>query len=167
MLNFFFHSVEDEPKVHNIYWRTEQKCRKFTKIVSYANLSNGIVLFSIINSLYDIVMGRYDTSIWILPFFLSVPFNTNTIWGWCLLLFINIYIGFAYTLVMTTITSYFISCCLYVSAVCKHFNMIIESVENEVKLNKHEKNFFKYKKRELKIKEYLCKAMNIHVKVYE
>lgn len=167
---FFFSSYldEDESEVHEIYWRTEQKCREFTKILSYCTFLNAILpVCSLIHSIYDIINGNYDTSAWILPFRISVPFNTDCIWGWYLLFFITINLAFAYALAMSSLTSYFISCCFYISAVCQHFDLIIASVEEDVALNQDEKNLFKYMKREKKIKENLCKAINIHTEMYE
>lgn len=68
---------------------------------------------------------------------------------------------------MTSMTSYFVSCCFYVRAICEHFDFVIKSIEKDVELNRDEKNVFEYKQRELKIEEDFCKAINIHIKVNE
>lgn len=161
--------VEDEPEVYNIYWRTEQKCRKITKLMYYINFLNFVYLpLPVLYSIYDMIKGNFDTSAWILPFYVSVPFNTDTIWGWVLLVFININIGFGYSLGLVALTSYFISCCFYISAICEHFEFIIEStVKSSVAKNQNEKDRFEYKKREWEIKKHLCKAINTHMNMYE
>lgn len=170
LLCFFSSSnqlVEDEPNVHKLYWNAEQNSRKITVKLSYIMLTTGTVILPTIKSIFDISNGKYDTSAWVLPFFISVPFNTESILGWYLLLLININIGVAYTLSMCTITSYFISCCYYVTAICKHFDFMIDTIENDVQFYKYEKNFHKSNELDKKIKENLCKSMEIHNKVYE
>lgn len=160
--------VEDDLDAHNIYWNTEQKCRKYSKIMFYfVILEQTLIIYALVVSIYDITNGSYDTSGWALPFFISVPFNTETLFGWYLLAFINVNISFAYSLGSITLTSYFISCCFYICAACEHYDLNIGRVTIEVELNQHEKNALNCMDREQNIRIHLCKAINTHNKLYE
>lgn len=100
-----YHSVDEQPEIYMIYWRTEQKCRQFTKKFSYIIYLNGILIIPIMQSIYDIATGHYDTSAWALQVRISILFNTESIWGWYLLLFININIAISYFRTILSIVS--------------------------------------------------------------
>lgn len=162
----FIQLVEHEAKL--IYWTTEQKCRKFTKILfryPFAHLSSFSP--SLIGALYHIYFGEYNVESWQLPFLLAVPFDTTVLWGWCLewLIQVNTAIGYSVTLVSTT--SYFVSGCLYVMGICDHFDLLIASVNDEVDRFRKEKNLLELQRISRNIREKLVHALVIHVKALE
>lgn len=128
---------------------------------------NVLSVVPLITSIYDIANGRYDTSVWLLPYIISVPFDQGTLLGWYLVYISNTCTSMCYSFIMTSTTSYFVACCYYIVAICEHFDLMMDLVKKDVILNNHEENLSEYKKRERKIQENLCKAINIHIEVYE
>ena len=143
-------------------------CRKYTRImISYLVPQHLIFVIAVIQCIFDIIRGHYDTSEWTLPIHISVPFNTDNVLGWFMLLLVQINITAAYALTITSITSYFVCCCFYLDAICCHFDMLINTVKQGVESNQVEKVYYKYRKREQQIRKNLHNAIEIHNDVYE
>lgn len=122
---------------------------------------------SLLFSFYCIIVKNYDTSTWILPFTLWVPFNTERLLWWYLLLFIQFSMGMAYSMSQVTITAYFVCCCNYITAICEHFNFLMKSIRADVEFNLIESNLFLYQKRCREIEGKLASAVDVHKKSYE
>lgn len=118
-------------------------------------------------SIYCIHVGNYDTSKWILPYELSVPFDTKEIWGWYLLWLIQVNIGFTYSTTQIASSSYFMSCCFYIGAICDHFDYIIHSIQNDVERNRTERNLSFYQQNIRNLRRNLFQAVEIHNKALE
>lgn len=127
----------------------------------------GMFVVAIFRCCYDIINGSYDTSAWSLPMGVSVPFDTESVFGWFLLLFIQFNISIAYSLIVVFVTTYFMCCCSYLEAICEHFDMLIDMVEKDVERNQEEANPFKYRNRKQQIRTNLCNAIIAHGDVYE
>lgn len=67
---------------------------------------------------------------------------------------------------MVSITSYFISCCIYIDALCKHFKSIADSVDI---LDAYGNDGFSNGNRQYRaqIKEKFSQLVEIHVKIFE
>lgn len=128
---------------------------------------NVLSLVPAFQSISDISTGHYDTSTWSLPYKMILPFDQESLFGWFLAYFIHCNVTIAYSLSMTAISSYYVACCCYISGICEHFEHIMKTVGKDVELNLQEKNRFEYKKRVLRIKENLCKGIDMHFNVYE
>lgn len=135
-----------------MYFKTEQKCRKITKYMSrYIPIHQSIVIASFFNSIHCICIGNLDTSTWDLAFNIVVPFDTQNLFGWYLKWFIQLSMSVSYALSVTSITSYFICCCLYIHAICKHLNLLNNLIqENNESIHGN-----------------LIKAINAQAKVFE
>lgn len=164
--NIFLKSAEGD--VIEIYWKIEQMCQRYTKNMAYYNFIH-LTLFlpSLLFAIYNILIGDYDVSTWDLPFNIAVPFDGHVFWGWCLKWFIQINMAFAYAVCLVTATSYFLCCCLYINAICDHFNVLMDTVNEEVKLYREAAHPLELRKFSQKIKDKLVKAVAIHVKVLE
>lgn len=152
-----------------MYWRAELKCRKYTKIIcSYYFPHNAFIMAALLYSFYWIYVGQYDPTKWPLPLSLSVPFDSTTFLGWYLLWFIQFNTSSAYVLTMVTITSYFVSCSVYVCAICEHFNLLTESLKKDVdqKLDPLKKTF-NNKDNPLEYNIKIKSSVDIHNKLYE
>lgn len=124
-----FIKTEEGKETFNIYWNAEQKCRKYTKkITSYFFINEAIFMGSPIFSIVSILMGNKDASTWALPMDLSVPFNTSTISGWYTTWFFQFNISLCYVSCIITITTYFVCCCIYINAICEHYQFLYDSV---------------------------------------
>lgn len=156
-------------EIRNIYWNTEQKCRQFTdRFVKFVFINQQMYIAALFFSFYCIIVGNFDTSKWILPFTLWVPFDTTQVHGWYLLWFIQFSMGMSYSSTQTTITSYFVSCAYYIGAICDHFNVLMEKVNYEVEKNQMENdNPAAFDKRSRKIERLLGKAVEIHCRAHE
>lgn len=153
-------------EVFSIYWNVEQKCRKYTKIIGCYPLKLMFVA-AFIYSIVCIMNGNRNTSTWILPYTISVWFDTSTIHGWYLLWVIETHIGFTYASICITISSYFVCCCFYIAGICEHFDMLIYSLNEDVKLMRIEKSKSKYQHMYKKMKVKLARTITIHVKMFE
>lgn len=153
----------------NIYWSAEQKCRKYTKtIVSVfilqMLLSYVAVLFY---SVYQICIGNLVTSTWPALYDLSVPFDSSTIWGWYLLWLVTLAVNASYILCLTSVVTYFVSCCFYLGAMCDHFNFTMRSTEALVKQNQQEKSRQMYITNYRKIVDQVQKSIEIQIQIYQ
>lgn len=161
-------NLEEDPDISEIYWRAEQKCRKYTKkITSYFFINEAIFLGAPLFSFYCILTGNTDASTWALPFDLSVPFDTNTILGWYLTWFFQFNISLCYVSCTITITTYFVCCCIYLAAICEHFGFLFDSVAEDVERNRGETIPMKHRKRKRTIEEKMGKIVATHAKVFE
>lgn len=165
--NFCLISEQDSDIV-DIYWNAEKKCRKYTRqISSYFYVNECIFLIPPLFSLYNIFTGNLDVSTWALPMDLSVPFDTNTLWGWYLMWFFQFNISICYVSCTITITTYFVCCCIYIGAICEHFRFMYDFAMENVEQNRNEKNPQEYERRRFLINEQMGKAANIHAKIFE
>lgn len=162
------HFSGDELEIIDLYWKIEQKCRKYTKIIScYIILNQSMYTAAVIVSVYDMLNNNYDTSNWLLPW--GVPFDTAnlSVFQWYLLWFTQFSFGLAYSSSTLTVTSFFVSGCLYLGGLCDHFTFLTESIGNDFKLNENENNLVKYNIRIQLIREKLCKAIRVHMNLNE
>lgn len=93
------------------------------------NSSNGLWVSVILYSIYCMLNGNYNTSSWLQPYNLVVPFETESIFGWFKLYLVQCYLGTVYSLSKSSVTSYFMSCCLYVTALCEHFALKVAEIK--------------------------------------
>lgn len=164
----FLYCLEREGGIFDIYWNIEKKCRKYTTIFTFYILWNETsFVASLFYSFYCVWCGNYDTSTWPLPFNILVPFDTTSLWGWYLLWFVQFSMGLSYTGCLTAITSYFMSCCLYICAICDHFDFLCDSIMNDVDRNRIEKDQQKYRVRHQQIEEKIGRMIKVHDKIYE
>lgn len=110
-------------------------------------------------------MGTFDPSALPLPYYMIVPFDTTTIWGWYLLWFIQCMMSSTYAVCVLSTTSYFICNCIYIGTICEHFDLLFASLEKDVEqIRNRNSNFIRLRDKALKC---LHQAIEIHVKVYE
>lgn len=167
MSNQFFVEI-DNTETFNIYWANEQKCRKYTKLLSsYVFLHVSMFIVVLIYALRCIATGVYDTSLWQLFLFTSLPFKSTHLPGWFATWFVQLSMAFVYYGWMTSLTSYFMSCSFYIDTMCNHFNLMLNSISKNVKLYSAEENAVKIEKHRLAINEKLCKAIEFHIKIHE
>lgn len=113
-------------------------------------------------------MGNYDTSAWQLPFDIVVPFDTGNLCGWYSMWMIQFKINLFYGAGFTAITSYFLACCLYIQAICDHFDLISNSFMENVEQNQCETNSTNCdRKSYLQVNQKMKQMVDIHVKIYE
>lgn len=98
---------------------------------------------------------------------LVVPFDKTKILGWFMTWFAQFNVGISYSLVLVSITSYFVCCCFYVGTICNHFDYLMESIKKDVECGEGQSNQIKNTKNILKIKKQLSDAINLHVNIFE
>ncbi|XP_031637695.1 uncharacterized protein LOC116350104, partial [Contarinia nasturtii] len=157
---------KDRKEVFNIYWQVEQKCRKYTKIIACFPL-NLIFVGTLIYSIVCIANGNRDTSTWKLLYFFSLPIDRDTIHRWYIFWYVDTSIGVTYSLILITISTYFVCCCFYLGGICDHFDFLTYSLNEEVKQLNKEKNVAKYQQKYGKMKDNVAQTVNIHIKLYE
>lgn len=151
-----------------IFWKTEQKCRKFTDwLTKYVFFNQTAFLGHLLNSIYSICIGNYDTTTWPQSFKIFTPFNTGTISGWYFMWLIQFNVGVAYAICSISITSYFVCCCYYIGAICDRFDFHIKSVEKCAELLLKITNPVEYGKIFERIKSNISQAIETHVQVFQ
>lgn len=154
--------------MHSIYWECEKKSRKYTKRFGYFVIFHtSTFTIVLIYAFICIVFGRYDTSSWYLSLYMAFPFDDTTIWGWLMAWTIQFSAALCYALCMTSITSYFVSCCYYIDAMFDHFNFMINSVSKDVERMRTEKNPRKINKIHQQIITKLRNAIKFHNKIHK
>ena len=121
-------------------------------------------------SIYNIYIGNLDTSTWELNFKTAVPFSTEPIWGWYIKYFFQLLMSLSYSICMTTTTSYFVSGCFYIDAVCNHFDALIDSLKEDIEHldgTNGSKPIKVTQKMYGKFKEKLRNSVEVHMKLYE
>lgn len=170
LIHLNFH-LANENIVSNIYWNAEKKCRKFTKFLAvYMVMNQSTFLIPFLTSIYNIYVGNLDTSTWELTFKTAVPFSTEPIWGWYILYFFQFLMSLSYSMCMPATTSYFVSGCFYIEAVCKHFDALIDSLKGDIEPNvvtNGSKQIKVTQKMYGKFKEKLRNSIEVHMKSYE
>lgn len=120
-------------EITKIYWVTEQKCRKFTRIMAYIFICNVSSIVMALNyAIYCICVGNMDTSTWKLPFKLVVAFDTKPLWGWFLQWLFQFGASISYNLCISIPTAYFAAFCRYIEAICKHFEQSVDAIGLDV-----------------------------------
>lgn len=152
----------------DLYLRSEHNCRRFTRIMGYYL---GFHLFTfvapLIHAIYGIESGIFDAKTFDLPFNFVVPFNTETVSGWCFEWFIQINTGLSYALCMILTTSHFVCSCFYIFAIRKHFDWLIDAIRNSTECIGMEENSRIRWKLWLRTERTLHRSIEIHVKLFE
>lgn len=144
-------------------------CRKYAKLAAYFIFFHpSAVLPIFVYSIYCIFVGSFDATKLKLPFNIILPFDTQTIWGFHILCFVQYNIGISYVFCMLSISSYFVCSCFYIDALCEYFEYLIGCVEKTVKRNVHDKkDVWKTVKLHQKAISQMKKAIELHVNILE
>lgn len=146
----------------------EEKCRKYTKIIFYYVFCNQAAYVSnLIPPFFSLLHGNYETSGWGLMYDLVLPFDKTKIWGWFMTWFTQFNVGFSYSLVLVSITSYFVCCCFYMAAICDHFDYLMETIKKDMECCEGQSNAIGNAQNRLKIKKQLSDAIDLHVSIFE
>lgn len=116
----------------------------------------------IIHSIFEICFGNFDATTLQLPFNIWIPFDTTTILGWYILSFLQFNTGIVYSLTLVAGTTYFLSCCIYIVALCDQFKYIMQ-----MKYRIVDKNSGRKYNGILQMKQQLSEAIEIHNKGFE
>lgn len=158
--------TDKDSEAYKIYQNTEEKCQQVTKILACYPLMT-IFAAALFYSFYCMFIGNFDTSTWILPYTVSVPFSTKEIWKWYILWFLQTNMGFTYSLSTVISSAHFVCSCFYIGAICNHFNLLIEYIQKDVLLYEEEKNRVKCQYLRKNITKTLTQAVKLHVKAFE
>lgn len=160
--------VDEQSEAFHIYYEIEQRCRKYASLAFNLLILNQIVhVGTLLYSFYNIAIGNFDTTTWVLAFRVYIPFDTSEIVAWYLewLLFFGTCVS--YYLCQSTITTYFVCCVIYLMGICDHFDFVYNSAMDCSEQIQHEKNPQKYKEKYHQIWEKLSESVSIHIKAFE
>lgn len=154
--------------MRQIYWDIEIQCRNHTRrLCYYILLHMQVFVVAFFYAMYNIYRGKLDTSTWPLPFNFAVPFDVSTIWGWLLMWFIQTNCAFSYCLTMISLTTYFMSSCYYIWAVCDHLEFKLRELNALVELSMMEVDPIKHLIKIRRIKEEIIEIIKLHAKIFE
>lgn len=168
---FYFIFYAGKGKIVDIYWENEQMCRKYTKIIAYYVFFNqAAYLMVLIAPIYSIINGNFDASRWKLMYNLIIPFDKADLFGWIMHYFAQFNVGLTYSLILVSITSYFVCCCFYVNSICDHFDYLINLIKDTIELTEVDETGESQPTVQTnwrKVKEQLSEAINLHVEIFE
>ena len=172
---YFFRSLynkindqDDDENAANIYRKGESKGFKLTKIFfCYGCCQVLTFTTALFRAIFDICNGKTDTSAWKLPTNITLPFDTQSVYGWLLNWFLQINVGIAYSLSIILISTHFACFCFYIVATCKNFDLLIDSLHIDIEQIQQEKNTQKHPKMWQNAKEKLQQAIEMHITIYE
>lgn len=99
-------------------------------------------------------------------FELPLPFDTASIWGWYIYYITASVLELMYILCMVSATTYFVSCCFYIGAMCDHFDFVAHSIQKNFNDDNHkEMNPYQRKMFNEKIMAKMRKAIQIHMEI--
>lgn len=165
-----FHSFADgHGHIVNMYWEIEEKCCQYTKLMLYYIYCHQMpVNAALTYAIYCIYTGDVNTSAWILPFNVAVPFDTQFVRGWLYKWFFEFTAGFAYILCMIIPTTYFFSFCLYIVGICSHFDMLVNEIRCDVEYIESDPNESnEYSKMWNCVRQKFVQLIDIHVNLLE
>lgn len=124
-------------------------------------------LISFMTSVYSLAVGNYDTSTWLSTYSLVLPFSAESVVGWYARYIIQSNMGFTYASSMVPVTCFFVSCCVYIGAICEHFNQCIQATSDDADEIQMAKDSRKYKLLCHKLEEKICRSIKLHTKLFE
>lgn len=155
----------NDNEVYNLYLANEKKCEKYSKIIElFVIFHTSTFVIAFIHAIINIVMSNYDTLSWNLSLVANISFDKTHVLGWFITWAFQFLLSLAYSLPMTSVTSYFGS---YIVTMCDHFNLIINGMKIDVERNKLEKNLQKLRMIRRKLTRQLCHAIEFHTKIVE
>lgn len=153
-------------EVVEVYKKVEGICHFFSKwivLLFVCGNINTCFILSVVHSIFCIWHGNYDTSTWFTAVKFAVPFDTNIILNWYLLLMFCQVIMLTIATIVSTIISYFVSCCFYINACCKHFRLVCRQIEEKISGDPKKMN----KNRIATINEKFNEAAFLHIEIIE
>lgn len=84
-----------------------------------------------------------------------------------MLWFVQTNLGISYSLVMVTITSYFVCCCFYIIGICQNIDLLIYSVNQDNEMIRDEKNKWNIAQKYQQMKLKLAEMITLHINVFE
>lgn len=151
-----------------MYWQSEIKCQKLTRLIAcYVHGEQTMYLISILTSVYSLAVGNYDTSTWLSTYSLVLPFSADSVIGWYMRYIIQCNMGFCYASSMVPVTCFFVSCCVYMIAICDHFSLMIGSTNEEVEQIHTSTNSLEYRRRCLELEKTIFRSIQLHTKLFE
>lgn len=155
-----------------VYHETEMMCRRFTKLIitMMLHLSNVVWGLFLFNSFFQMWRGNFDTSTWIVAFNIAVPFETSTVFRWYIFYMIQGMLAYSYSLNQPIIITFFMSCCFYTEALCKHFKIAIQATEcnnGDGAVNNGQLDGEREMRKNLLIRKKIIAAIQLHSKLME
>lgn len=161
-------AADENSEVFNNYWKWEQSCRKFTERLSrYVHAEQAIYLPVFLRSLFCLFTGKFNASELILPYNLVMPFDIETVWGWYLYFYFSASIAFSFSSAMIPVTTFFVSCSYYISALCEHISLLADSIDRDIESRLNEENSFKRMVFDGKIQKTYSQKVTVHVQLFE
>lgn len=117
---------------------------------------------------YYISIGNFDTATWPTVFQMPIPIDTTSIFGWYLVYTGDTIMDIIFMLGNILATTYFVSCCFYIDAICDHFEFCIASIQTNLD-GRHESlpDVQMTKKIDTEIMDRINQAIRIHYEILE
>lgn len=111
-------------------------------------------------SIYFTITGNHDVSTWPFVYNIWLPFEVASIPRWYFKYFLEFCMSGAYYITLVLVTTFFMSCCLYITAFCNHFEALIDSINQNANDNSNGR-----KQRMARAK--LVTMVDLHTDIYE
>lgn len=136
-------------------------------ISAFIHIEQAVVFITTLLPIIMILTGNLDVTTWPLPVNLALPFKSDTILKWYGVYVIYLNMECTYGSSMIPTTALFVCSCIYISAICDHFEHVILSTnEDNVKMEQ-EKNPRKNWEIVCELHKKLRQSVIIHNRIYE
>lgn len=157
-----------EKSLAPIYLTVEQRCRRFTmQMSSFAVFELASIVMALFISFYHIHVGNLDTSTYYLPLHYATPFTIDSVFKWDLFWAIQLLGCVAYLAGTVVVITYFVCCCFYVEALCDHFDLLIETIDDELHPKRRDSNQVDIRSGSSNVRKIFSDAIDHHNKIYE
>lgn len=167
-MEFVFFFKDDEQDAFTIFTTCDIKSKKLSRILFAFGMGQlGGYVSAFIAAIVDISMGKADTSKWLLPLPIIVPWDITSLSGWFCDWFLQINTGVAYGFCMSSTTAHFVCFCYYIIAACDHLDLVLQSLKVDYAQIQREENTQNHPHMWLMAKKKLNRSIDMHVKIYE
>lgn len=161
-----------------IYIKCERTGRLYTKCLATFKftLSNAVFCMMVWSSFSAMWTANFDTTTWIVAYHMAVPFDTTTVLGWYLRLAFQWILAMFYVFTKTPASTFYLSSCLYIEAMCRHFGHSIRALAalatdlpdtSDDKSGGADGDAFAGRSKARLIKEQLIETIALHAKILE
>lgn len=127
----------------DVYKSTEERCRTLTTMISTMCIRLYTALMvapALVHPIFCMIHGNFDTTTWLFPSAMDVPFSVLTPLGFYARVLICGQGALLHMVLLALVIPYLLSCFSYITACCKHFQLIINECDALIKTERCNKN---------------------------
>lgn len=122
---------------------------------------------ALIRAIFDVCTGKIDTSAWMLPLNVILPFDQQSVFGWFLNWCLQLCTSIGYSVSMILTTTHFVCFCYYIIATCNHIDLLFEAIGIECEQIQKETNTRNNSKLWRNARGKFQQTIELHTQIYK